>query len=300
MAVPRPVTAENNVEYNIVDPGDAPLGPSRLAAVPGQHSRSVGTAQNGSLEGGVAVEEAPPLRLLPQTKRNGWYFGTAELTSLLQRSAQALAADYPGTVLRVANLSRQHGGDIPPSVSHNSGRDADVMFFAADRFGSPQEPANFCHYDQTGVADHPPVDAGRYEFDAARNWRLVRHWLSDPDVLVQWIFVSVPLRNQLLDHALRIGEPETLRRRAARVLVQPRDSSPHADHFHLRIACAPGDRPHCMDGGVSSDLARQAQVDALLQMYHNGSPAEQRYARELLSLPHDAQVADLPPIEGED
>lgn len=274
--------------------------PSRLTSVPGLHSRSVGTAQNGTLQGGVAVRESAELRLLPQTKRNGLYFGTAELASLLERSATALAADHPGTVLRVANLSRQTGGDIGPSVSHNSGRDADVMFFAADRYGSPQEPANFCHYDDNGVADHPPVDAGRYEFDAARNWSLVRHWLSDPDVLVQWIFVSVPLRNQLLDHALRVGAPESLRKRAARVLVQPRDSSPHADHFHLRIACPTGDRPECLDGGASSDLARQAQVDALLEMYHHGSPGEQRYARELMSLPADSDPADLPPIEGVD
>ena len=277
-----------------------PPQPSRLTSVPGLHSRSVGTAQNGVLQGGVAVRESTDLRILPQTKRNDLYYGTAELTSLLERSAKALAADYAGTVLRVANLSRQTGGDIGPSVSHNSGRDADVMFFAADRFGSPQEPANFCHYDDHGVADHPPADAGRYEFDAARNWSLVRHWLSDPDVLVQWIFVSVPLRNQLLDHALRVGAPESLRRRASRVLVQPRDSSPHADHFHLRIACPPGDRPQCLDGGASSDLARQAQVDALLEMYHNGSPGEQRYARELMSLPADSDPADLPPIEGAD
>lgn len=302
-ADPRPVVLARVATPAFHDdlPEEPPaLQPSRLTTVPGLHSRSVGTAQNGFLQGGVAVRESPQLRLLPQTKRNGVYFGTAELASLLERSAAALAADHPGTVLRVANLSREHGGDIGPSVSHNSGRDADVMFFAADRYGSPQEPANFCHYDDNGVADHPPVDAGRYEFDAARNWSLVRHWLSDPDVLVQWIFVSVPLRNQLLDHALRIGAPESLRKRAARVLVQPRDSSPHADHFHLRIACPPGDRPECLDGGASSDLARQAQVDALLEMYHHGSPGEQRYARELMSLPADADPADLPPIEGAD
>jgi len=128
----------------------------------------------------------------------------------------------------------------------------------------------------------------------------VRHWLSDPDVVVQWIFVSIPLRNQMLDYALRQGEPQGLRRRAAQVLVQPRDSSPHADHFHLRIACPPGDRPACIDGGGVTAQARDAQIDSLLEMYHHGSPAEQRYARELLSLPPDADLAALPPIEGED
>lgn len=284
-------------------PGDEPTDPAtagRFGQVAGKVSRSVGTAQNGHLVGGVALRDGKFLRILPQTRRNGLFYGTAELVGLLERAAATLAQDQPGTVLRVANLSRQQGGDIGPSVSHNSGRDADVMFFAVDRYGTPQEPDNFCHYDSAGVSDSPAQDAGRYEFDAARNWALVRTWLSDPDVVVQWIFVAIPLRNQLLDYALRRGEPERLRRRASQVLVQPRDSSPHADHFHVRIACPPGDLPVCIDGGGVTAQARDAQIDSLLQMYHSGTPAEQRYARELLSLPPDSDLASLPPIEGED
>ena len=266
----------------------------------GAHSKSIGTAQHGRLEGGVPLQDSPNLLILPQTRRNALFFGTAELVALLQRSALAVALDWPGSVLRVGNVARQTGGDIGPSVSHNSGRDADVLFFAHDRLGTGQGPPNFCHFDDQGVADGPPADAGRYEFDAERNWALVRHWLTDPDVVVQWIFVAAPLRNQLLDVALRRAAPASLRLRAARVLVQPRDSSPHADHFHLRIGCPPGDRPECLDGGVATARARDAQIDALLQMYHHGSPAEQRYARELLSLPPGADVAALPPIEGVD
>jgi len=263
-------------------------------------SRSVGTAQNGWVEGAVAVAESAHLRLQPATRQRGFFYGTAELTDLLQRSAAAVAQTHTGAVLRLGNLSRAGGGDIAPSVSHNSGRDADVLFYAFDRMGGGTEPVGFTHYDADGVADAPARDAGRYEFDTARNWTLVRQWLSDPQVLVQWIFVSVPLRNRLLDHALRVGEPESLRRRAQRVLVQPRDSSPHADHFHLRIAGPVGDRPHCIDGGGGTGLAREAQIDALLQMYHAGTPAEQRYARELLSLPADGAAVELPPIEGVD
>ena len=41
-------------------------------------------------------------------------------------------------------------------------------------------------------------------------------------------------------------------------------------------------------------------MDALLQMYAHGSPEEQRYARELLTLPVDGSVAELPPIEGDE
>ncbi|MFZ4579592.1 MAG: penicillin-insensitive murein endopeptidase [Myxococcota bacterium] len=268
---------------------------------PAGGGRSIGTPQLGYLLGGVPVTNSPYLQVIPYTGQRGFVWGTQLLVDLLYRSAQTVAEEHPGSVLRIGNLSRPGGGDIPPSVSHNSGRDADIAFFAYDRMGRNElPPSTLVHYDETGVADWPESARGRFEFDTARNWTLVRRWLSDPDVVVQWIFVSVPLRNLLLDHALRIGEPETLRLSAQRVLVEPKTSSPHADHFHLRIACPPDDRPGCIDGPGRTSLARDAQVDALLHLYRSGSPAEQRYAREMLSLPTDGADFELPPIESED
>ena len=266
----------------------------------GDPSVSVGTAQNGRLTAGVRLHDAACLRVLAWTRQRGIDHGTGALVRVLQRSAQLVGSEFPGTVVAIGNLSRAGGGDIGPSVSHNSGRDADVPFLAFDRLGGTRTPPPFTHFDALGVADAPPHVLGLFEFDAARNWALVKHWLTDPGVVVQWIFVAVPLRQALLDHALRAGEPDTLRQRAARVLVQPRDSSPHADHFHLRIACPADDRPHCVDGGIASGDARAAQIDALLAMYRHGSPDEQRYAQELLTLPADGADAELPPIEGSD
>ena len=299
---PLPSPATTVVQPELTDPDllevlEDPLPfVGRFGHGGGGHTHSMGTAQNGTLLDGVALRESATLRILPQTRARGFYFGTAELVDLLERSAAGVAEDFPGSRLRVANLSRHGGGDIPPSVSHNSGRDADVPFFAFDRSGSDASPANFVHFDDNGLSDAGEV--GRWEFDTARNWGLVRRWLTDPSVVVQWIFVSVPLRNRLLDYALRQREPDSLRQRAMRVLVQPRDSSPHADHFHVRIACPADDRPACIDGYGQTSRAREAQVDALLEMYTHGSPAEQRYARELLTLPADGGDAELPPIEG--
>jgi penicillin-insensitive murein endopeptidase len=278
-------------------PPDDPLAP-RFGAGPDDRTRSVGTAQNGHLLGGERLIDSDSLRVLPWTRQRGFDRGTGDLVRLIERSAAGLASQFPGSVVHVGNLSRLGGGDIPPSVSHNSGRDADVPFLCFERLGGSREAGAFVEFDGAGIAIAPAAAAGRFEFDTARNWALVRQWLSDPQVVVQWIFVSVPLRQLLLDHALRTGEPESLRSRAARVLVQPRDSSPHADHFHLRVACPPHHKPACIDGGVATAEARAAQVDALLAMYANGSPAEQRYARELLTLPAGGDVADLPPIEG--
>ena len=304
VAVPQAISATAALRPDPLEdlelPADDPLPGGEFGGVQATRSHSLGSAQDGALQDGVAVREDSALRLYAPTKQRGFYYGTEELVGLLQRSAQAVADEFPGSVLQVANLSRQGGGDIAPSVSHNSGRDSDVIFYSFDRLRGQPASNGFVHYDGDGIADGPPSVQGRVEFDTPRNWTLVRHLLSDPRVVVQWIFVSVALRNRLLDYALRQGEPESLRQRAMRILVQPRNSSPHADHFHVRVACPQGDRPDCIDGYENTVGARAAQVDALLEMYDHGSPGEQRYARELLSLPEDGQQVDLPPLQGDD
>lgn len=309
---PRPEPAAMLLPLALTE-GDEPLDdslpplpgspPAQTAAIlPAHAGQSVGTPQSGRLTDGVDLssQPEPALRVLPATERRGYTRGTAELVTLLTDTARAVTRAFPGTQLTVGNLSRPGGGDIPQSVSHNSGRDADLALFAVDREGRPLQSAHYVVFDAHGVAVAPPDLAGVARFDEARTWAAVRHLLSHPAVVVQWIFVAAPLRNMLLDHALRIDEPELLRERARRVLVQPSDSSPHVDHLHVRIACPPDDRPACVDGAGRTALARAAQVDALLRMYHHGSPAEQRYARDLLSLPFDGAELVLPPVEDDD
>ena len=284
---------------------EPPLPAARAgsAHLPPHPSQSIGTPQDGHLDNAVDLAAQPPLptlRILPATRRRGFTHATAELITLLRDTAQALARAHPGSRLTVGNLASAGGGDIPQSVSHNSGRDGDLALFAIDRDGRSVELAHYVRFDGTGSAAAPEQALGRLRFDVARTWLVVRQLLSHPAVIVQWIFIAAPLRNMLLDHALRVGEPELLRERARRVLVQPSDSSPHADHLHVRIACAPDDKPACIDGGGHTAGARAAQIDALLRMYHQGSPDERRYARDMLSLPVDGADMLLPPLEGQD
>lgn len=293
---PQPLAREPRVlaENARTHPSSAALGVGETTP-----SVSVGTPQTGHLQAGVdiAARPSPVIRILGPTRTRGYTFGTGELVALLQDCAAALAAAFPGTALQVANLSRPGGGDIPQSVSHNSGRDADVAFFARTTDGQPAPVDAMVRFDDAGIgtrADGVPV-----RFDVARNWTLVRHLLSHPAVVVQWIFIAAPLRNMLLDHALRLDEPELLRERARRVLVQPGDSSRHDDHMHVRIACPTDDRPGCIDGAGRTASARDAQIDTLLRMYESGSPAEKRYARDMLSLPVDGENLTLPPKEGD-
>ncbi len=272
--------------------------PGKTTAIDRAVSQSVGTPQTGRLLGGTRLPVAsdPHVRALARTAKADTLWGTSELVALVRDVAAAVARQHGQVPLTVGNLSRRGGGDIGASVSHNSGRDADLAFYLLDARGKSVRWHTMLHCDDSGVVQRP-ADARGFRFDTARNWALIRHLLSHPAVVVQWIFVAAPLRNMLLDHALRVGEPASLRERARRVLVQPSDSARHDDHFHVRIACPPGDSPACRSGPGRTRYAREAQIDALLHMYRKGSPAERRYAREILSLPVDGGDLVLPPVK---
>ena len=63
------------------------------------------------------------------------------------------------------------------------------------------------------------------------------------------MFVSRPVESQLVEHARAIGEPDELVWRAEVVLAQPSDSTPHDDHFHVRLACTPTEAVAGCEGG---------------------------------------------------
>jgi len=157
------------------------------------------------------------------------------LVSAVQKVAHDVTVAYPGSVLLVGNMSQRHGGDIPGSVSHNSGRDADLGFFARTSEGKAVNIKSLQTFDARGRS-------GPLHFDAARNWLVVQSLLQNPAIQVQWIFVSESLRERLLSYARATGLPSVLIDKASHVLSQPGNSSSHADHFHVRIYCEKHER----------------------------------------------------------
>jgi hypothetical protein len=137
--------------------------------------------------------------------------------------------------LVVGNLSRRKGGDITSSVSHNSGRDVDLAFYTVRKNGTSVMPGRYYHYDSLGRA-------GALRFDIVRNWELVRALLLDKSIQVQHLFIYQPLADLLIDYANSSTEPRWLVERAKVVLKQPMNSSPHDDHFHVRLYCSRDDR----------------------------------------------------------
>lgn len=254
-------------------------------------SVSVGNATTGILVNGKPVpQEGDGWRVRGVTLSRGFHYGTDGLVGALTRAGAAVAKRWKGSQLLIGNLSRQSGGDIPPSVSHNTGRDADLGFYLCDRMGRPLPPPgdDYVTFDADGVSvgRTPPV-----YLDSPRNWAFVEALLTDPAVQVQYIFVADWLKELLLDYAIRSGADPDLIVRADQALQQPHNSSPHAEHFHLRLYCDMADRlAGCHDEGPvwpwiqRFDDVVQARIDALVDLYQSGDPAKRDYVRRQLDL----------------
>ena len=151
--------------------------------------------------------------------------------------------------------------------------DVTSVLNAAPAEGVPS--SEFAVVNAWGRAELP---AGAVRFDDARNWALVAALVSDtnscasaddqddledieddaevgvdhPSCLhvsspVQYVMTARAIRRRLLAYAERIGAPSETVERASSAMYSPRHGDPHRDHFHVRILCAPDDRPACRD-----------------------------------------------------
>ncbi len=222
-----------------------------LGTVTDGTSLARGYCNGGHLHDGVRLPRVGDGYLIPpvwQHRGNNW--GTDELVAIVVRAARRIHAESPEGTLYVGDLSPQQGGASQWHRSHQTGRDVDLIFYALDEQGQPaRPPGNMYRYGEDGWTLRIGK-APRLQFDVARNWLLVRALLEDPVVDVQHLFISAPLRQLLLDHAERAGEPKELVERARLVMQQPVDALPHDDHLHLRIFCPVSDRAlGCRDRG---------------------------------------------------
>lgn len=283
---------------------DSILNPDRTL----EGSVSLGTVNNGRVEDAVEL----PLTgshhsVIERHRYRNTQWGTRELVDLIRETAAGVAQHYPGSTLRVGNLGRPGGGDIPWSSSHTNGRDADLAFFCEKvSTGAPVVAPDLVHFGADGRAvDHPDL-----QFDVERNWALVRSLLTHPDTSMQWLFISRPLKKELLSHARNSGASPEIVRRASNVLHQPTDAPPHADHLHVRITCPRQDRLEgCLDYGPRWEWADWHRRDLLARSLElrralrNGDPSTQLDALEFLreiQSPYAPEVALTAGVESED
>jgi penicillin-insensitive murein endopeptidase len=248
-------------------------------------SVSLGSNGSGALLRGVELPESGAgYEVAPPWRDRHRLFGTEEVVRWLTGALRRVAADVPGSVAQVGDLSSLGGGRSLTHKSHGSGRDVDIFFFAADDSGQPfRSERAALKFSPSGqaVAWSPPDPLGprrpnwrrlmkisdpvpAAHFDARRNWALVRELLSDPSVEVQWIFIHRALAEILLRDGPTAADDPALVARAAALLHQPSDAQAHDDHMHVRVYCEPTDRSlGCLDHGPQrwwkkrwKDLAR--------------------------------------------
>lgn len=226
---------------------DADL-PERFRVYPyTQLSLSVGSPGDGWQLRAKRLRATPRLRL-KNAERNAAY-GHPSLVLMLQRTGEQMGREAGGAALLVGDLSTEFGGPLAGHRSHQSGRDADVGFLALDARGRSRQLDRFVAFDGEGKAK----DGSGLRFDEYRNWLLVQMWLRDQRAVVRWVFVSSPLRKRLLDFARARPAFRRYGDAAAKLLVQPRNSSAHDDHFHVRVACPQNQDGLCLEAGHVQD-----------------------------------------------
>ncbi|MEQ9325109.1 MAG: penicillin-insensitive murein endopeptidase, partial [Polyangiaceae bacterium] len=200
-----------------------------------RRSVSVGNTSHGFLVRGRPVEESDALSILALQKARDLRYGTEHLVGAIEFAAAQVHAET-GRKLWLGNVGRRHGGDIPWSVSHNSGRDADIAFAYLNHKREPVDPPTLVPLNGQGVSR----EHGLF-FDAHGTWLIVKGLITYPAAQVQYLFIEDGLRDQVLVAAKKAGAPATLIQRAAMLMRQPAGSSPHSDHLHLRVYCSERD-----------------------------------------------------------
>ncbi len=234
---------------------------------------SVGSPNEGKLVGGVHVDMTKRYyRVVPAYVSGDIRWGLPQLVNMIDRAARTVHKRFPGSVLDVGDLSQKGGGDLNRHHSHESGRDADLGFYAVDAKGRQVHANTFVKFDGTLTSTN--VHGAR--FDLARNWAFVEQLVTDPGARVSHIFIAQPLRDKLLAFA-RGRVSKAIFDRAAIAMMQPTKSMPHDDHFHVRISCPPSMK------GVCIELAKDAR-------------AKKRMARKAAQQQHKAHKPSHPPL----
>ncbi len=203
---------------------------------PNGRSVSIGTVTDGHIVNALALPlPGRTYGILPRQYQRRLTYGSEELIEGIVAASEYVEQVHPGAVLWLGNIGRRGGGDIPWSVSHNAGRDADLAFYTLDPDGNEVMPPDLLHYRGNGRSREY---GGYYRFDDARNWALVKALVLSETMQIQYLFISNPLRERLLDHARSVREPGWLVDRAGLLLRQPGPEIPHDDHLHIRAFCS--------------------------------------------------------------
>jgi penicillin-insensitive murein endopeptidase len=190
-------------------------------------------------------EQGRGFRIFPSFVKRDTHFGTKELIALISRAGKTVQSLHTNAIVGIGNLSREGGGKTGSSVSHKSGRDADIGMFALTKDGKARNLKSFVAFEKDGWDKKK-----RFQFDPKRNLDLVLALIEDGQVQVQVVFVADWLKARLVVEARHRGLESERITRLETILKQPSDSNPHHHHYHVRLYCSIDDRLHgCLERG---------------------------------------------------
>lgn len=169
-------------------------------------------------------------------RRRGKSWGRRNLVLNLDKALTAYGRAYPeGPVVIISDMSKRHGGKLPPHHTHREGHDVDLSYVPIPK----HDNGGFLMMDE------------RY-FDVDRNWTFVKAMLDTNAVVT--ILMDHSLQELLFKKARSEGiPPKELRR----IFQYPRSKERevglirhwdgHRDHMHVRFKCH-SDRRACVRG----------------------------------------------------
>ncbi len=237
--IAAPAAADDAAWTNVTRPS---AGPPKV----------IGKTALGCIGGAVAL---PPDGVGYQTLRPARLrqFGHPDMVRLVEALGRWSAVNGHGLLL-IADMAQPRGGPMPSGhASHQSGLDADIWFRRAALPLPDAERAQPLAVDMLR-ADGKTVDPARF---GKVEMELLRQAASRPEV--ERVLVNPALKRALCTHAT--GDRAWLRR------VRPWWG--HSAHFHVRLACPPG-QDDCQPGppvpagdGCGPDLMWWFSADAV-------------------------------------
>jgi penicillin-insensitive murein endopeptidase len=253
-----PAVAAPTSELAAPDAGPPSLTAQDVLALSPSVSTSIGSPGAGEVRGAVALPDQGPGFKYNERRPYAARFGTVELVQALIHAAAAGTAD---DVVVINDLGLDGGGPIRQHGSHQSGRDADVLFFSLDTKGKPV-PSVGVPIDPKGRGiDFKDLavrsDDVELRFDAKRTWRFMASLIEATGTDLQRIFIVEHVRTMLLAEAERVKAPKKIKERFEMITCQP--ETPHDDHMHIRLFCSAEDiAAGCIDGSPMMPFRRQA------------------------------------------
>jgi len=174
----------------------------------------VGRPNRGSLINPIALESGPGLEVMNEERR----YAMPATVDALRAAVAEVEREFPGSVLRVGDISSRRGGYIRPHRSHQSGVDADVGFYY-------RTPSKWY------------TKANAQNLDCARTWTLVKALVAQGTV--EYLFVDRSVQALLREHALASGESreflDGLFESPSKKDTLVRHAWGHLTHFHVRF-----------------------------------------------------------------